>query len=88
MGIRPRHIDSHFEVSDDMIKMEVYGLEPHGDYNLLSFIVGDEILLVQTGPGFFPEVGQKIYLEFSDNLHFFNTETGESIFYDQGAQNG
>lgn len=88
MGIRPRHIDSHFEGSDNMISMEVYGLEPHGDYNLLSFIVGDEILLVQTGPGFFPEVGQKIYLEFSDNLHFFNTETEESIFYGQGEKNG
>ena len=88
MGIRPRHIDSHFEGSEDMISMEVYGLEPHGDYNLLSFIVGDEILLVQTGPGFFPEVGQKIHLEFSDNLHFFNTETEKSIFYGQGEKNG
>jgi multiple sugar transport system ATP-binding protein len=88
MGIRPRHIDSFFEGSNDMIPMEVYGLEPHGDYNLLSFIIGDEILLVQTGPGFFPEVGQKIYLEFSDNLHFFNAETEESIFYGQGEKNG
>ncbi len=88
MGIRPRHIDSYFEGSDDMITMEVYGIEPHGDYNLLSFIVGDEILLVQTGPGFFPEVGQKILLEFSDNLHFFNNETEDSIFYGQGEKNG
>ena len=88
MGIRPRHIDSFFEGSESMISMEVYGLEPHGDYNLLSFLVGDEIFLVQTGPGFFPEVGQNIYLEFSDNLHFFNIETEESIFYGQGEKNG
>lgn len=88
MGVRPRHIDSCFEGSDDMITMEVYGIQPHGGYNLLSFIVGDEIFLVQTGPGFFPEVGQKVYLEFSDNLHFFNTKTEESIFYGQGVVNG
>ena len=88
MGIRPRHIDSFFEGSEGMIPMEVYNLEPHGEYNLLSFIVGDEILLVQTGPGFFPEVGQKIYLRFSDNLHFFDTKTEESIFYCPGEQNG
>lgn len=85
MGIRPRHIDSYFKGSDGMIVMEVYGLEPHGDYNLLSFIVGDEILLVQTGPGFFPEIGQMVQLEFTDNLHFFNIETEESIFHGQGA---
>ncbi len=88
MGIRPRHIDPYFEGSDDMIAMEVYGIEPHGDYNLLSFIVGNEILLVQTDPGFFPEIGQKIQLKFSDNLHFFNTETEDSIFYGQGEKNG
>ncbi len=88
MGIRPRHIDSFFEGSEGMISMEVYGLEPHGDYNLISFLVGDEILLVQTGPGFFPEVGQNIHLEFSDNLHFFNVDTEESIFYGQGETNG
>jgi len=91
MGIRPRHIDSFFKGSkgsEGKISMEVYGLEPHGDYNLLSFLVGDEILLVQTGPGFFPEVGQNIHLEFSDNLHFFNIETEDSIFYGQGEKNG
>lgn len=88
VGIRPRHIDSHFKPTDETLAMEVYGVEPHGEYNLLSFKVSDEIVLVQTGPGFYPEIGQKIYLEFTDNLHFFDIETEESIFYSQGAQNG
>jgi multiple sugar transport system ATP-binding protein len=88
LGIRPRHIDSHFDEVPDSTGMELYGLEPHGEYNLLTFKVGDELLLVQSGAGFYPEIGQTIYLQFTDNIHFFDNETQESIFHKQGVHNG
>lgn len=79
MGIRPRHIDPHYRPKPGAVCEELYGFEPHGDYNILSFKVSDEVLLVLSGPGFFPEIGHDIYLDFTDNLHFFDVETKKNV---------
>jgi multiple sugar transport system ATP-binding protein len=88
MGVRPRHIDPYPSPTKSTIPSELYGLEPHGEHNILTFKVADEVLLVLAGPGFFPATGEQIHLEFTDNLHFFDVETGKSIFYGQGVING
>ena len=88
LGVRPTHIDAKRTASDKSVTSELYGLEPHGEHNILSFKIGNEVVLVLSGPGFFPEPGDSISLEFTDNLHFFDAETGKSIFYAQGAENG
>lgn len=88
MGVRPRHIDPHHNPTATSVPAELYNLEPHGEYNLLSFKVSDEIILVIAGPGFFPDVGETIHLDFTDNLHFFDAETERSVFYTEGASNG
>lgn len=88
LGIRPRHIDPHLKATQASIVSELYGLEPHGEHNILTFKVADEVLLVLSGPGFFPDIGQPIHLEFSDNLHFFDLETGKNLFHQQGAAHG
>ena len=85
IGVRPRHIDPYVSPTKSTIPSELYGLEPHGEHNILTFKVADEVLLVLAGPGFFPETGEQIHLEFTDNLHFFDVETGKSIFYGQGV---
>jgi multiple sugar transport system ATP-binding protein len=81
MGIRPRHIDPFTEPTATSVPTELYGFEPHGEHNILSFKVGAEVFLVLSGPGFFPEVGDTIHLNFTDNLHFIDVETGKSVFY-------
>jgi multiple sugar transport system ATP-binding protein len=89
LGARPRHIDPHLEPTENSIGAELYNLEPHGEYNILSFKVGDEVVLVVSGPGLFPDPGQQIHLQFnSELLHFFDVETGESVLHSQGAHNG
>jgi multiple sugar transport system ATP-binding protein len=88
LGVRPTHIDARRTPSETSVAFALYGLEPHGEHNILSFKIGNEVVLVLSGPGFFPEPGDSISLEFTDNLHFFDPETGKSIFYAQGAENG
>jgi multiple sugar transport system ATP-binding protein len=89
MGIRPRHIDPHPQPGSKTVAAELYGFEPHGEHNILSFKIGNEVVLVLSGPGFFPEPGQTIHLEFTDNLHFFDIETGQSVLHGgEGATNG
>jgi ABC-type sugar transport system ATPase subunit len=85
LGIRPRHIDPHLTPTPTSIASELYGLEPHGEHNILTFKLADEVLLVLSGPGFFPDTGQPIHLDFSDNLHFFDLESGKNIFHRQGV---
>jgi multiple sugar transport system ATP-binding protein len=85
LGVRPRHIDPFFEPKPRSVPAPLFGFEPHGEYNILSFKIGDEVVLVQSGPGFYPEAGQTIHLGFTNNLHFFDVETGKSLLYGQGA---
>jgi multiple sugar transport system ATP-binding protein len=87
-GVRPSHISPRFEPSDTSIAATVYGLEPHGDYNIVTAKVGNEVLFANTGPDFFPDLRQTIHLEFGNNLHFFDAETKRNIFHGQGGGNG
>jgi multiple sugar transport system ATP-binding protein len=88
LGIRPRHIDPAVTATRTSLSAELYGLEPHGEHNILTFKVHDELLLVLSGPGFFPEIGQSIHLEFSNNLHFFDLDSGKSLFHRQEVTHG
>lgn len=89
LGVRPRHIEpSYTPTSDECLVAELYGLEPHGEYNILSFKIGEEVILVLAGPGFFPEIGQPIHLEFTGSLHFFDIDSGKSILHGEGAYDG
>jgi multiple sugar transport system ATP-binding protein len=87
MGVRPRHIDPYYEPTARSVPSPLFNLEPHGEFNILSFKIGNEVVLVQSGPGFFPHDGQTIHLEFTNNLHFFDVSTGNSILHGEG-ENG
>jgi multiple sugar transport system ATP-binding protein len=88
LGVRPRHLMSSRQPSDDAVSAELYGLEPHGEYNILSFMVGDEILLSLSGPGFYPDPGERIFLTPAGDLHFFDIDTHQSVLYGQGVRHG
>ncbi len=87
-GVRPSHISPRFEPSATSIAAEVYGLEPHGDYNIVTAKVGEDMLLANSSSDFFPEIRQTIHLEFSNNLHLFDAETKQNIFHGQGGRHG
>ncbi len=88
LGVRPSDISPRFETSATSIAAEVYGLEPHGDYNIVTAKVGEDVLLANSNSHFFPELRQTIHLEFSDNLYFFDAETRQNIFHGQGGRHG
>ena len=88
LGVRPTHVTPRFEASATSVPAEVYGFEPNGDYNIVTSMVGAEILLAVSGSDFFPEPGQAIQLEFSNNLHFFDADTKWNVLKGQGANHG
>lgn len=88
LGVRPRHLDPSRTPTENAVESALYGLEPHGEYNILTFKVGDEVLLALSGPGFYPNPGDQIFLTPSGDLHFFDVETHKSVLYGEGARNG
>ncbi len=88
MGVRPGHIEPSVTPTEASIPAEVFNLEPHGDYNIVTCTVCDELILALSGADFFPDVGQPIHLRFDEALHFFDIETGRNIVYNQGVRNG
>lgn len=79
LGVRPTHVNPRGQPGGSAVAAEVYGLEPHGDYNVVTVKVGSEILLTVSGSDFFPTVGAPIFLEFSNHLHFFDVQTGQNL---------
>ena len=67
---------------------EVYRLEPHGDYNVVTARVGSEVLLAVSGSDFFPAPEQPIFLEFGNHLHFFDAQTGQNLVSGPRSGNG
>lgn len=88
LGVRPTHVTPKVEATSASVAGEVYGFEPHGDYNIVTSKVGTEILLAVSGSDFFPDLGQPIHLEFSNNLHFFDVNTKWNVLKGQGANHG
>jgi len=88
LGIRPSHVAPKVEATATSVPAEVYGFEPHGDYNIVTCKVGAEVLLAVSGSDFFPDLGQPIHLEFSSNLHFFDVNTKWNVLKGQGANHG
>lgn len=88
LGVRPRHLAPSRVPTENAVEAELYGLEPHGEYNILTFKVGDEVLLALSGPGFYPDPGEQIFLTPDGDLHFFDVDTHESVLYGEDARNG
>jgi len=88
LGVRPTHVAPRVERSAASIPAEVYGFEPHGDYNIVTSKIGAEILLAVSGSDFFPDPGQAIHLEFNNNLHFFDVDTKWNVLKGQGVDHG
>ena len=55
LGVRPTHVNPRGVQGDVSVPAEVYGLEPHGDYNVVTARVGAEVLFAVSGSDFFPE---------------------------------
>jgi ABC-type sugar transport system ATPase subunit len=85
LGVRPLHVNPRGAPGANSVPAEVYGLEPHGDYNVVTVRVGSEVLLAVAGSDFFPALGQPIFLEFANHLHFFDVETGQNLVSGRGA---
>ncbi len=85
LGVRPTHVNPRGAPGDATVAAEVYGLEPHGDYNVVTACIGAEMVLAVSGSDFFPGLRQPIYLEFTNHLHFFDAETGQNLVSGQGA---
>lgn len=88
LGVRPTHVRPRFEATPTSVPGEVYALEPHGDYNIVTAKVGEERLLAVSDSDFFPEVKDSIHLELSNNLHFFDVDTEQNLCHDQGGHHG
>jgi multiple sugar transport system ATP-binding protein len=79
LGIRPQNIYPYMYSLDYAVSAPLYGLELHGEYNILTFKIGKEVLLAISGPGFYPEIGQDVFLKFCGDLHFFDADTQENV---------
>lgn len=90
LGVRPSHISPRYEPGEDSLAAQVYMLEPHGDYNIVTAQVGGEVLLAISGSDFFPELRQTIHLHFGNNLHFFDVDTKQNVLHNSngGSHNG
>jgi ABC-type sugar transport system ATPase subunit len=85
LGVRPLHVNPRGAPGGTAVPAEVYNLEPHGDYNVVTARVGSEVLLAVSGSDFFPAQRQPIFLEFGNHLHFFDGQTGQNLVNGQGA---
>lgn len=85
LGVRPLHVNPRGAPGGGAVPAEVYNLEPHGDYNVVTARVGSEVLLAVSGSDFFPAQRQPIFLEFGNHLHFFDGQTGQNLVNGQGA---
>ena len=85
LGVRPLHVNPRGAPGGAAVPAEVYNLEPHGDYNVVTARVGSEVLLAVSGSDFFPAQRQPIFLEFGNHLHFFDGQTGQNLVNGQGA---
>jgi ABC-type sugar transport system ATPase subunit len=88
LGVRPSHVNPRGEAGGHSVPAEVYGLEPHGDYNVVTARIGSEVILAVSGSDFFPELRQAIHLEFGNHLHFFDVDTGQNLVSGQSDVEG
>lgn len=80
LGIRPMHIKADKERGVDAFPASVYVVEPLDEFNIVTTQVGNHRMLVETDPGFRPQMDEVLWLRFpEDKLQLFNPKTGRRI---------
>lgn len=80
LGVRPMHLKADLQPDGAAIPAQVYVVEPLDEFNIVTVLVGDQRVLVETPPAVRPDFDQTAWLTFpADHLHLFHPVTGKSL---------
>jgi multiple sugar transport system ATP-binding protein len=80
MGIRPEDLSIISEESEDVIRGEVYVVEPLGSEEIVNVKVNETMIKVKSPPNLRISPGTRARMSVNvDNLHIFDKKTGETI---------
>jgi multiple sugar transport system ATP-binding protein len=82
LGVRPLHIIMETEQSDGLVPAEVYYVETLDEFNIVSVMLGDRRILVETDPNSRPGIKDTVWLAFpEERLNLFDVDTGRNIVH-------
>jgi multiple sugar transport system ATP-binding protein len=81
IGIRAENMETLNQPADDALQVEVLVVEPLGSQNLLTVLIGEDVVKVSTHPTFDIAPGMDIWLRFpAEKIRWVDQDTGQMLY--------